>query len=76
MGRCKYYGICGLENSSEPDDFLCILHCSDPYKDRIAFNKALDAHRQKEKGSTNFGRMVFPYQIDFNRVTFSERVDF
>ncbi len=76
MGKCKYHEVCGLEDANQPDGYLCILHSPDLYKGQDNFRKALETHCKKEKGSTNFGRMVFPCQIDFKRVTFSERVDF
>lgn len=76
MGKCKHHGVCGLEDANQPDGYLCILHSPDLYKGQDNFRKALETHCKKEKGSTNFGRMVFPYQIDFNRATFSERADF
>jgi len=76
MGKCKHHGVCGLEDANQPDGYLCILHSPDLYKGQDNFRKALETHCKKEKGSTNFGRMVFPYQINFYRVTFSEWADF
>ena len=76
MGKCKHYQICGLEDGLQPDGYLCILHSDEPNKSQRAFNEAFEAHRQREKGSSNFGQFVFPYQIDFSRVAFSERANF
>jgi uncharacterized protein YjbI with pentapeptide repeats len=76
MGRCKYYQVCEIEDTNLPDNDLCILHSTDKHKSRISFAKALDAHRQRKRGSLNFGRMVFPEFMDFSQTKFSDRADF
>ena len=76
MGKCKHSTVCGLEDASQPDDYLCILHSNDPDKNRHAFETALNVHRQTKKRTTNFSHMVFPYEIDFTATRFSERADF
>jgi len=76
MGRCKYYEVCGLEDSSQPDNYLCILHSPDLNKNQKAFNNALEAHRRKEERFSNFERFVFPSEAHFERATFPHQADF
>lgn len=76
MGKCKHFRVCEVDDPNLTEGDLCILHSTDPYKSRMSFTKALDAHRQREHGASNFGRMVFPDLMDFTQNTFNERADF
>ncbi|MGB6067487.1 MAG: pentapeptide repeat-containing protein [Desulfomonilaceae bacterium] len=72
MPKCKYHEICGLDADAGQE--LCILHSQDPGKDRNFFNKALAAHRKKNKH--NFQHFVFPGPANFRGETFHEEANF
>jgi uncharacterized protein YjbI with pentapeptide repeats len=76
MGRCKYYQVCEIEDASLRDNDLCILHSTDDYKSQASFTKALENHRRREHSLVNFGRIIFPYHMDFNQVQFNQKADF
>ncbi len=74
MGQCKHFKICGLLDNADPKNGFCILHSSDPEKDKKAFEKALKAHRDKKGDRFQF--FVFPDNADFMKATFTEGADF
>jgi uncharacterized protein YjbI with pentapeptide repeats len=72
MAKCQHYNICG-SNAADSEE-LCILHSTNPNKDKKAFAEKFEQYRKYH--GDNFAYFVFPEQIDFKEVTFTEEADF
>ena len=74
MPNCVYYETCGLDDSADPTEKLCILHSTDPNKDVSAFATALKIHRESHED--RFFQFIFPEEISFVNNTFHKKTDF
>lgn len=74
MKECKHFNICGLKVDADVENGMCILHSTNPNKDKQDFDRVLSEHRNSKRN--RFDYVVFPDTVDFQNVIFEEDTHF